>query len=101
MQDRLVGPSAIFSNGNIADERISGEVRFERLRNLRNLQENRAKVVQIWRLITKLGEVIAKRRHYCREFWSINDFILRNWGHVLTPFFGHVSFRYAPGFNRM
>jgi len=21
-----------------------------------------------------------------REFWSINDFILRNWGHVLTPF---------------
>jgi len=68
MQDRQVSPSAVFSNGNIADERISGEVRFERLRNLRNLQENRAKVVQIWRLITKLGEVIAERRHYCREF---------------------------------
>jgi len=25
-------------------------------------------------LITKLGEVIAERRHNCREFWSINDF---------------------------
>jgi len=28
----------------------------------------------------------VERHHYCREFWSINDFILRNWGHVLTPF---------------
>ena len=45
MQDRLVGLSTVFSNGNIADERIIGEVRFERLRNSRNLQENRAKVV--------------------------------------------------------
>jgi len=45
VQDRLVGPSAVFSNGNIADERISGKARFERLRNSRNLQENRAKVV--------------------------------------------------------
>ena len=45
MQDRLVGPSAVFSNGNTADERISGEVRFKRLRKSRNLQENRAKVV--------------------------------------------------------
>jgi len=44
VQDRLVGSSAVFSNGNIADERISREVRFERLRNSRDLQENRAKV---------------------------------------------------------
>jgi len=44
VQDRLVGPSAFLSNGNIADERISGEVRFERVRNSRNLWENRAKV---------------------------------------------------------
>ena len=27
MQDRLVGPSAVLSNGNIADERMSGEIR--------------------------------------------------------------------------
>jgi hypothetical protein len=45
MQDRLVGPSIVLSNGNIADERISGEIRFERLRNSRNLQESRAEVV--------------------------------------------------------
>ena len=45
MRDLLVGPSAVFSNGNIADERIGGEVRFERLRNSRNLQENWAKIV--------------------------------------------------------
>jgi len=45
VQDHLVGPSAVFSNGNIADERISGDIRFKRLRNSRNLQETRAKVV--------------------------------------------------------
>jgi len=92
VQDRLVGPSVVFSNGNIADERISGEVRFERLRNSRNLQENQAKVVSIWRLITKLGEVIAERRHYCREFWSNHDFILQNWGACVDTVFGHISF---------
>ena len=47
VRDRLVGPSAVLSNGNIADERISGEIRLERLRNSMNLRENRAKVVQI------------------------------------------------------
>jgi len=73
-------PIDSFSNGNIPDEHISGEVQFKRLRNSRNLQENRAKVVQIWRLITKLGEVIEERHHYCREFQSINDFILRKLG---------------------
>jgi len=30
--------------------------------------------------VTKLGELIAETYPYCREFWSINDFILRNWG---------------------
>ena len=89
VQDRLVGSSAVFSNGNIADERISGEVWF---RNSRNLQENRAEVVQIWRLITKLGGVIAERHHYWREVRSINDFILRNWGACVDTVFGHVSF---------
>jgi len=47
VQDRLVVPSAVLSNGNIADERISGEIRLGKLRNSRNLQGNRAKVVQI------------------------------------------------------
>ena len=47
MQDRLVGPSAAFSNGNIADERLSREIRFGRLRNSRNLKEDEAQVVQI------------------------------------------------------
>ena len=92
VQDRLIGPSAVLSNDNIADERKSGEIWLERLINSRNLQENRAKVVQIWRLITKLGEVIAERRHYCREFRSINDFILQNWGACVDTVFGHVSF---------
>jgi len=45
MQDRLVSPSAVLSNSNIADERISGEIRYKRLRNLRNLQKSRAEVV--------------------------------------------------------
>jgi len=35
--------------------------------------------------------VIAERRHYWREFWSINDFILRNWGAWVDTIFGHVS----------
>ena len=35
--------------------------------------------------------VIAERQHYRREFWSINDFILRNWGACVDTVFGHVS----------
>ena len=64
----------------------------ERLRKSRNLQGNQTKIVQIWQMITKLGEVIAERRHYYREFRSINDFILRNWGACVDTVFGHVSF---------
>ena len=32
-----------------------------------------------------------ERRHYWGEFWSINDFILRNWGACVDTVFGHVS----------
>jgi len=32
-----------------------------------------------------------ERHHYCREFWSINDFILRNWRACVDTVFGHVS----------
>jgi len=45
VQDRLVGPSAVLPNGNIADERIKWRDLIERLRNSRNLQENPAEVV--------------------------------------------------------
>ena len=47
MPDFLVGPSAVPSNGNIADGRIKWRDPVGRLRNSRNLQENRAEVVQI------------------------------------------------------
>ena len=53
---------------------------------------NRARVVQIWQLITKLGEVIAERYYYCREFGALMILYSEIGGHVLTPFFGHVSF---------
>ena len=91
MQDLLVGSSAALSKRIYCRWKYSEEIRFGKLRNSRNLQENRAEVVQVWRLITKLGGVIAERRHYWREFWSINDFILRNWGACVDTIFGHVS----------
>ena len=47
MQDLLVGSSAVFSNGNVADERIFG-IWFEKLKDSRSMLENRAKVVWIW-----------------------------------------------------
>jgi len=84
VQYLLVGPSAVPSNGNIADGRIKWGVQFGRLRNSRNLQKNRARIVRLQQSVAKLGELIAERHHYCREFRSINDFILRR--HVLTPF---------------
>jgi hypothetical protein len=34
---------------------------------------------------------VEKGRHYCREFWGINDSILRNWGTCVDTVFGHVS----------
>jgi len=40
--------------------------------------------------VTKMGELIAERHHYCREFRSINDFILQNWGACVDTVFGHV-----------
>ena len=34
---------------------------------------------------------MGKRHHYRREFRSINDSILRNWGACVDTVFGHVS----------
>ena len=45
-KDLLVGPSAALSNGYIADGRIKYGIQFGRLRNSRNLQKNRARVVR-------------------------------------------------------
>jgi len=47
VRDVLVSPSAVPCNGNIADGRLKWRCPFKRLRNLRNLQKNRIKVVQI------------------------------------------------------
>ena len=68
-----------------------GDVQFGRLRNSRNLRKNRTRVVRLQRSVTKLRGLIAERHHYCREFWSINDFILRNWGACVDIVSGHVS----------
>ena len=41
--------------------------------------------------VARLGALIAKkRRRCCREFRSINDSILRNWGACVDTVFGHV-----------
>ena len=87
--DFLVGPSAAPSNGNIADGRI-------KWRNpVRKVEEFEEPVGESGQgcsdlNVTKLGELIAERHHYCREFRSINDFILRNWGACVDTIFGHV-----------
>jgi len=43
-------------------------------------------------MVAKLRELIAERHHYCREFRSINDFILQNWGACVD-----TVFRRLPG----
>jgi len=92
MQDRLVGPSAVLSNGNIADERVSGEIR------LRGW-EIRGICRRVWPRLFRFGswlpdwgKVIVERHHYCKKICSINDFILWNWGACVDTVFGHVSF---------
>jgi len=47
VQDLLIGPSAVLSNSNIADGRIKWRDSVRGLRNSRNMQENRSKVVRI------------------------------------------------------
>jgi len=90
MRDVLVSPSAVPCNGNVADGRLKWRCPFGKLRNSRNLRKNRTKLFRFGLSVTKLGELIAERHHYCREFQSINDFILRNWGACVDTVFGHV-----------
>ena len=92
MRDLLVGPSAGFYNGNIADVRLRRKCPFRKLRISRNMQKNRIRVVQIEVVGYEIRSInCGKRHHYCREFRSIDDFILRNWGACVDTVFGHVS----------
>ena len=65
---------------------------FGKLRILRDLQENRVRVVQIKVVGYQIRNInCGRRHHYCREFRSTNDSILRNWGACVDTVFGHVS----------
>jgi len=88
----LVSPSANLGNGNIADVRLKRKCSFVKLRILRDLQKNRVRVVQIEVVGYRVRSInCGKRHHYCREFRSINDFILQNWGACVDTVLGHVS----------
>jgi len=87
----LVSPSANLCNGNIADMQPKRKYPFRKLRISRGLQKNRVRVVQIEVVGYQVRSIdCGKRHHYCREFWSINDLILRNWGACVDTVFGHV-----------
>jgi len=90
VRDFLVGPAAAPSNGSIADGRIKRRCPVWEVNEFEGSAENRARVVRFQRLVTKSRGLIAKRHHYCREFRSIDDFILRNWGACVDTVFGHV-----------
>ena len=92
VRDVLVSPSAAFCNGNIDDGRLKWRCPFGKLRISRDLQKNRIRVVQIEVVGYQDGSInYGNRHHYCREFRSINDLILRNWGACVDTVFGHVS----------
>ena len=90
----LISPSAGLCNDNIADGRIEWKCPFGRLRISRDIRRNQTRVVQIKAVGYQIEELIAERHHYCREFWSINDFILQNWGACVdTVFLARVQDR--------
>jgi len=76
VQGVLIGPSMAPFNGNIADGQLKWRCPIEKLRNSRNLRKVGPRLFGFRLLVAKLGELIAERHHYCREFQSINDFIL-------------------------
>jgi len=90
VQDLLVGPSAAPSNGNIADGRIKWRCLVWEVEEFEESTEESGQGCSTSTVVTKLRELIAERHHYCREFRSINDFILRNWGACVDTVFGHV-----------
>jgi len=87
-----VGTSADLCNGNIADVRLRKECSFKRLEISRNLRKSRIRVVRIEVVGYQIRSInCGKRHHYCKEFRSINSFILRNWGACVDTVFEHVS----------
>ena len=65
---------------------------FRKLGISRNLRRIRIKVVQIEVVGYQISSInCGRKHHYCREFRSINSFILRNWGACVDTIFGHVS----------
>ena len=88
----LVSTSADLCNSIIADVRLREKCPFRKLGISRNLRRNRIRVVQIEVVGCQIRSInCGKRYHYCREFRSINSFILRNWGACVDTVFGHVS----------
>jgi len=101
VQDLLVGPSAVPSNGNIVDGRIKWR---DSVRKVEEFEEYARKsgrsCSDFWRMVTKLGELIVERHHYCREFRSINDFYTPKlggmcWHRFWTSIRGSVKYRSA------
>ena len=90
VRDFLIGPSVVPCNGNIVDGRLKWRCSFGKLRDSRNLRNVGSRLFRFRLSVAKLGELIAERHHYCREFWSIKGFILRNWGACVDTVFGHV-----------
>jgi len=91
IQGVLVSPSAVLCNGNIADGQLKWRCPFEGWGFRGIWRGTRPGLFRLRLSVTKLRELIAERHHYCREFWGINDFILRNWGVCVDTIFGHVS----------
>jgi len=90
VRDLLVGPSAVLSNGNIADGRITWK---DPVSEVEKFEESAGESGQGCSDLTvgnQIGRINCERHHYCREFRSINDFILRNWGACVDTVFGHI-----------
>ena len=90
MRDFLVGPSAAPSNGNIADGRIWWRCPDWEVEKFEEYADESGQNCSISTVGYQKASLLAKRHHYCREFRSINDFILRNWGACVDTVFGHV-----------
>ena len=70
MRDFLVGPTAVPSNGNIADGRIKWKDPVREVEEFEELAEKSGQGCSTSTVGSKLGELIVERHHYCREFRS-------------------------------
>jgi len=92
VQDLLVGPSAVPSNGNIAYGHIKWRDSVQEVGEFEKFAGESGQGCSDLTVDYQIGRVNCGRHHYCREFRSINDFILQNWGACVGTVFGHVSF---------